>query len=178
MAEEVFGEIKKASSPLVGHLDQHYHLYTKWYPNYIDAFNTTLKDISVTWKKCNFTKAAKINVPNCFGVYCFTANIGGPFPDTSKVQVLYIGKASDQYLSERYSDYLEEINSVNGRIKVANSLRKYKQSLIFWWCELPSIYVEVVERHMLMCYEPPANDVFPKKDKHWGKAFVLSHDEE
>ena len=176
--DEVFGEFKKSISPLTGHLDKEYGLIAKWYPNYIDEFSKVLPGVSVTWKFCNFTKEAKINVPKCFGVYCFTGEIGDPFPGDSKTVILYIGKATDQYLSERYEDYLGEVNSSKGRVKVTNSLRKYRQSLRFWWCELPSSHVEITERHLLMCYEPPANDQIPQKEKHWGKAFVLSYSEE
>lgn len=177
MAEEAFGEFRK-SSPLTGHFEKDFNLNTTWYPNYIDGFEGALQGIAIKWDKCNFTKEAIVNVPDSFGVYCFTADIGGPFPDGSKIQVLYIGKASDQHLSERYDDYLGEINSTKGRVKVVSILRKYKPSLVFWWCELAPIHVEVVERHLLMCYEPPANDQFPKKDKHWGKAFTQSQSEE
>ena len=177
MTDTVFGEFK-SSSPILGHFDREYNLQARWFPNYIDEFPSVLQGVSINWKKCKFTKDAQINVSNCFGVYCFAADIGGPFPNEVKSMILYVGKASDQYLSERYQEYLTEANSSKGRVKVVNALRKYKPKLTFWWCELPSIHVEVVERHLLMCYEPPANDQFPKKEKHWGKAFIASEPKE
>jgi hypothetical protein len=176
LADSSFGF--NTGSSLTGHLTKDYSLLLTWYPNYIDEFPTALQGISIKWEKCKFTKESKVNVPKNFGVYCFSADINGPFPSETKEHILYIGKASDQYLHERYEDYLSEMNSPRGRTKVVNVLQKYKDQTFFWWCSLASIHVEVVERHLLMCYEPPANDInqSPKKDKHWGKAFDINQD--
>jgi hypothetical protein len=172
MSDTPFGEFPK-SSPLTGHFEREYCLVTKWFPNYIEELPQALAGVSIEWKKCNFVKDAQINVPGSFGVYCFTTDIGGLFPSDTKTMLLYIGKASEQYLSERFEDYLKEANNSSGREKVVNVLRKYKPLLRFWWCELPPIHVEVVERHLLMCFHPPANTYIPDKKKHWGKAFVV-----
>jgi len=72
MEDARFGDFKPSSS-LSGHIQRDYTLQVRWFPYYIEAFPAVLQGVSINWKKCNFTKHAKINVPDCFGVYCFTA---------------------------------------------------------------------------------------------------------
>ena len=129
-----------------------------------------MQAIQLNWQNCNFIRDAQDIVPDRYGVYCFSTRLGKPFADDLHVP-LYIGKAAQQYLSERYKDYLAESKNISGRKKVVFMLNKYRKNLIFWWAELPRIHVDAVEEHLLMCCRTPCNEIIPDRQKHWGKAF-------
>jgi hypothetical protein len=145
----------------------------EWFPEFVEEFPKALDKVPqpLVWDSCKFIAAAKSTVPDKFGVYCFAIELGDPFP--KKVHVpLYIGKATDQYLSERYDDYLKEKKNYRGREKVVVMLNKYQNRLTFWWSVVPKVYVDVVEQHLLMCCKPPCNTRIPNREKFWAKAFV------
>lgn len=171
MSEEVFGAFSQQAA-IAGHFERDASLTLTWLPQYIDEFPKAINSIPLKWNSCKFVKDAQINVPEQFGVYCFSVDLGVPFPDRMHLP-LYIGKAADQFLRERYQDYLQEKGNIKGRKKVVFMLNKYKNCLTFWWAELPLVYVETVERHLQMCCEPPCNDRFPSRERFWGKAFDL-----
>lgn len=144
----------------------------EWFPQYIEEFPTALKGVPqpLEWHSCKFVPANMDQVPDNFGVYCFSIDLGDPFP--KKIHLpLYIGKAANQYLSGRFADYLSEQTNVKGREQVVIMLNKYKNRLTFWWAELKRGYVDVVEEHLIMCCSPPCNTSKPNRDRLWAKAF-------
>jgi hypothetical protein len=139
---------------------------------YIEEFPQAVAGITLHWEQCKFIEASLPMVPKQFGVYCFAVNLGLPFPNQMHLPV-YVGKASDIYLSERFLEYFTESSNISGRKKVVMMLNKYKTNLFFWWAALPSIHVETVERHLLMCCLPPCNERKYSHERFWGKAFDL-----
>ncbi|MCA1994997.1 MAG: hypothetical protein LDL41_23545 [Coleofasciculus sp. S288] len=160
--------VQKAA--IAGRFEKDYELTIKWLPQYIEGFSQAMKNIELDWRKCNFIRDAQDAIPESYGVYCFSTKLGKPFADDLHIP-LYIGKAAQQYLSERFKDYLGEAKSIKGRKKVVFMLNKYRNRLVFWWAELPRIHVDAVEEHLLMCCQPPCNEFIPSRNKHWGKAF-------
>jgi hypothetical protein len=144
----------------------------EWFPQYIEEFPTALKGVPqpLDWHSCKFVPANVDQVPNNFGVYCFSIDLGEPFPKKFHLP-LYIGKASNQYLAERYEDYVNEQRSIKGREQIVIMLNKYQNKLTFWWAELKRGYVDVVEEHLIMCCNPPCNTIRPNREKLWAKAF-------
>jgi hypothetical protein len=160
--------IQKAA--ISGRFAKDYEFTMQWLPQYVEEFPQAMRDVQLNWQECKFVRDAQIQIPDKYGVYCFSTKLGKPFADDLHVP-LYIGKAGQQYLSERFRDYLAETKSVTGRKKVVIMLNRYKNKLIFWWAELPRIHVDAVEEHLLMCCKPPCNELIPNRQKHWGKAF-------
>ena len=171
MSEEVFGVFAQQAA-IAGRFDRNTRLTLTWLPQYIEEFPQIISGVPLKWNSCKFVKGAQINVPEQFGVYCFAVDLGPPFPEPMHLP-LYVGKAADQYLCERYEDYLQEKGDAKGRKKVVFMLNKYKNRLTFWWVEMPLVYVETVERHLQMCCEPPCNERIPSREKFWGRAFDL-----
>lgn len=155
---------------IAGHFEKEYELTLKWLPQYIEEFPQVMQSIKLDWQKCNFIRDAHTVIPDKYGVYCFSVKLGEPFADGLHIP-LYIGKAGQQHLSERYKDYLSETKSLTGRKKVVVMLNRYRNQLVFWWAELPRIHVDAVEEHLLMCCKTPCNEMIPSKEKHWGRAF-------
>ena len=142
-----------------------------WRPQYIDEFPRVIGDrIELCWENCRFLKASKPSIPDKHGVYCFSIQLGSPFPKDIHLP-MYIGKAAPKYLSERFEDYLKEKESLKGRTKIVTMLNKYEGRLFFWWAPLPRIYVDTVEEHLLMCCRAPCNESIPNTERLWGKAF-------
>jgi hypothetical protein len=155
---------------IAGHIERDYEFTLQWLPQYIDEFPQAMQNVQLNWQKCNFIRDAQSMVPDNDGVYCFSTKLGMPFADDLHIP-LYIGKAAQQHLSERFKDYLTESKNVKGREKVVIMLNKYHNRLVFWWAELPRIHVDAMEEHLLMCCRTPCNKIFPDRKKHWGKAF-------
>ncbi len=155
---------------IAGRFSKDYEFTLQWLPQYIEEFPVAMQAIQLNWQKCNFIRDAQTSIPNKYGVYCFSTKLGKPFAEDFHIP-LYIGKAAQQYLSERYKDYLIEAKNISGRKKVVFMLNKYRNRLVFWWAELPRIHVDAVEEHLLMCCRTPCNEIIPDRQKHWGKAF-------
>ena len=153
-----------------GHFARDYEFTLQWLPQYVEEFPQAMQGVKLTWQKCKFMQNAQNLIPNNHGVYCFSIYLGEPFPETIHIP-LYIGKAAPGYLSDRFKSYLSERESLNGRSKLVVMLNKYRNKLFFWWAELPRIYVDAVEEHLLMCCKPPCNEKLPSREKLWGKAF-------
>ncbi|MGB7439788.1 MAG: hypothetical protein WA919_01855 [Coleofasciculaceae cyanobacterium] len=153
-----------------GHFAKDYELNLQWLPHYVEDFSTAMNGVKLNWDNCKFVTAAQNLIPEVHGVYCFSIKLGKPFPEDIHIP-LYIGKSAPGYLSERFNDYLRERECINGRSKLVLMLNKYRDKLFFWWAELPRIYVDAVEEHLLMCCKPPCNDRVPRRERLWGKAF-------
>jgi len=172
MAKKSSTDFAKQKSAIVGRFAKEDALTLEWMPEYIKEFPKVIKNVPLPlkWEKCKFVRAAENLIPQKFGVYCFSIILGDPFPKEFHLP-LYIGKASDQYLSERFIDYFGERGRIKGREKVVVMLNQYRGQLFFWWAEVQGAYVSVVENHLLMCCNPPCNDKRPNREKLWGKAF-------
>lgn len=155
-----------------GRFEKDSSLAVVWWPQYILEFSTVLDNVPLPlkWEKQKFTSSAKLVIPNKSGVYCFTVDIGQPFPEQVHVP-LYIGKAATRYLSERFDDYLKESKKISGRKEIVTMLNLYRDRLYFWWAELPRVYVDTVEEHLIMCCKPPCNSASYNRERLWGKAF-------
>lgn len=157
---------------IVGRFDREYTHDFDWSPQYIKEFPKALPPVPLplVWRHCKFVPSAKHMVPDQHGVYCFSVDLGQPFPEKIHLP-LYIGKAAPAYLSQRFANYFGERGKVNGRPRVVVMLNMYRDRLLFWWAELPRSYVDVVEEHLLMCCKPPCNVKPHDRQKLWGKAF-------
>jgi hypothetical protein len=153
-----------------GYFAKDYELTLQWLPQYVEEFPKAMDGVSLKWNKCKFILACESLIPDNHGVYCFSIDLGKPFPENVHLP-LYIGKAAPGYLSERFKSYFKERESINGRSKVVAMLNKYRNRLLFWWAELPRIHVDAVEEHLLMCCKPPCNEKIPSRERLWGKAF-------
>lgn len=169
MADSIY-EFAVQKSAIAGRFSRDFEFTLQWLPQYIEEFPKAMQNIQLNWQKCNFIRDAQSSVPKKYGVYCFSTKLGKPFAEEFHIP-LYIGKAAQQYLSERFGDYLGEAKSITGRKKVVVMLNKYHNRLFFWWAELPRIHVDAVEEHLLMCCQTPCNEITPSRQKHWGKAF-------
>lgn len=169
MDQELY-DFAKQKDAIQGYFPKDLEFNIQWLPLYIEEFPQAVRDIELSWNKCKFLKASKSMIPDAHGVYCFSINLGNPFPDDIHLP-LYIGKAAPGYLSERFESYFREQENRRGRVKVVTMLNKYKDCLYFWWAKLPRLYVDTVEEHLLMCCRPPCNESFPAPQKLWGKAF-------
>ncbi|HYG09255.1 MAG TPA: hypothetical protein VD835_04715 [Pyrinomonadaceae bacterium] len=165
-------DFAKQKAAISGRLEKEYEFTLRWWPEYVKEFTTALKkvpNLPLQWKKCKFTKAAGGLIPKKPGVYCFTLELGAPFPKDI-VLPLYVGKSPNQNLHKRFLDYFSERTDYEGREKVVIMLNMFRDRLFFWWVELPRVYVDIVEEHLIMCCKPPCNDVGYDKTK-WGSAF-------
>jgi hypothetical protein len=171
MSDDTFGAFPQKAA-IAGKFARDYTLTLSWLPIYIEEFPQAVAGIELRWERCKFIQAASPMVPKQFGVYCFAVNLGFPFPENMNLPV-YVGKASDQFLSERFLDYFAERKNPQGRKKIVPMLNKYKDRLTFWWAALPSIHVETIERHLLICCMPPCNERKYQPERFWGKAFDL-----
>lgn len=169
MPENLY-DFAKQQSAIAGHFARDYEFTLQWLPEYVEEFHKAMKGVILNWNKCKFVPAAQSQIPDSHGVYCFSIDLGEPFPENVHIP-LYIGKAAPGYLSERFKSYFSERQSVNGRSKLVFMLNKYRNKLFFLWAELPRVYVDAVEEHLLMCCKPPCNERIPSKEKLWGKAF-------
>ena len=162
--------VQKAA--IAGRFERESNYILEWFPEFVDEFPKVLAPVPqpFAWESCKFIAAAKATVPAKFGVYCFAIDLGEPFPNEVHLP-LYIGKASDQYLSERFADYLVERKNYRGREKIVVMLNKYQDRLRFWWAVMPEVYVDVVEKHLIMCCKPPCNTRPYNREKFWAKAF-------
>ncbi|MBV9925649.1 MAG: hypothetical protein JOZ96_11580 [Acidobacteria bacterium] len=169
MADTDFAKQKEA---ILGRFSKETQFTLDWYPEYVEDFPKALEKIThpIQWESCKFVAAAKHTIPKKFGVYCFSVDLGEPFPKKLHLP-LYVGKASEQYLSERFDDYLKEQKNVKGREKIVFMLNKWQNRLTFWWAVIPKVYVDVVEQHLIMSCRPPCNTRVYSKEKFWGKAF-------
>ncbi|HBQ98458.1 MAG: hypothetical protein J7524_12705 [Roseofilum sp. Belize BBD 4] len=155
---------------IAGCFSRDYELNLNWLPEYVDEFSTVMNRVTLKWQKCKFVSASEVMIPDNHGVYCFSTQLGYPFPEEIHIP-LYIGKAAPGYLSERFQSYLTEKQMIKGRAKLVFMLNKYRNNLFFWWAELPRIYVDAVEEHLLMCCQPPCNEKIPSRQRLWAKAF-------
>jgi hypothetical protein len=162
-----FATQKKA---IQGYFPKNLEFNLGWRPQYIDEFPKVTGDVKLEWNSCKFLKAHKSLVPDEHGVYCFSIQLGDPFPKDIHLP-MYIGKAAPRFLSERFEDYLKEKRDNKGRSKIVTMLNKYENRLFFWWATLPRIYVDTVEEHLLMCCRAPCNESIPDTERLWGKAF-------
>jgi hypothetical protein len=169
MANDLY-DFATQKDAIAGYFEKEYELNLQWLPQYVEDFPKVMGEIMLKWEKCKFVSASQQMIPEKHGVYCFSIQLGEPFPDTIHIP-LYIGKAAPGYLSERFQSYLREKDNVKGRSKLVFMLNKYRNQLFFWWSELPRIYVDTVEEHLLMCCQPPCNEKFPSRERLWGKAF-------
>lgn len=169
MPDELY-DFATQKNAIAGHFARDYEFNLQWLPHYIDEFPQAMQGVNLNWEQCKFVSAAKDSIPQKHGVYCFSIQLGTPFPEKIHLP-LYIGKAAPGYLSERYRSYLREREDVKGRTKLVIMLNKYRNQLFFWWAELSRIHVDTIEEHLLMCCKPPCNEKFPSRERLWGKAF-------
>jgi hypothetical protein len=169
MSQELY-DFDKQKEAIQGYFSRDLEFSLQWLPEYIDEFPTVVSDVKLNWNKCRFLKASQHQIPDKHGVYCFSIQLGNPFPEELHLP-MYIGKAAPGYLSERFNNYFKEQSNSKGRSKVVLMLNKYKTCLYFWWAQLPRVYVETVEEHLLMCCRPPCNEIIPSHQRLWGKAF-------
>ena len=165
-------DFAKQRDALLGRFSKETQFTLDWFPEYVEDFPKALEKIThpIQWESCKFVAAAKNTIPKRFGVYCFSVDLGDPFPKKLHLP-LYVGKASEQYLSERFDNYLIEQKNVKGREKIVFMLNRWQNRLTFWWAAIPKVYVDVVEQHLIMCCRPPCNTREYSKEKFWGKAF-------
>ena len=127
MGKAKSSDLAVQKSAIVGRFARDYVFSLQWMPQYIDEFPKAIEKVPqpLKWEYRKFVSAAQSQIPDKHGVYCFTIELGYPFPP--KVHLpLYIGKAPNQYLSERFRDYLTEKSKVSGREKVVVMLNKYR----------------------------------------------------
>lgn len=169
MSERLY-DFATQNAAISGHFVKDYEFTLQWLPQYIDEFPQAMQGVKLNWQKCKFMANAQTLIPNAHRVYCFSIYLGEPFPETLHLPV-YIGKAAPGYLSERFKSYLTERKSAVGREKLVVMLNKYQDKLFFCCSELPRIYVDAVEEHLLMCCKPPCHEKIPSRERLWGKAF-------
>lgn len=166
-------DVAVQKSAILGRFEKERTLNLQWLPMYVDEFPKALDQVSspLKWEGgYKFISSNKQLIPDNHGVYCFSVDLGEPFP--KKIHLpLYIGKAPNQFLSERYDNYLTEIKNPKGREEIVVTLNQYKERLLFWWVVLPRVYVDTVEEHLIMCCKPPCNTKGYKRERFWGKAF-------
>lgn len=169
MSENLY-DFATQTNPIYGSFQKDYCLSFQWYPQYIEDFPKAVNNVALEWKSCKFVSASKDIIPDDHGVYCFTVSLEKPLSRIGDLP-LYIGKAVPQFLSERFLDYLKEKNSPKGRDKIVTAFNKYDGKIKFWWVTLPRIYVDMIEEHLLICYNPPCNTKIPNRTRLWGNAF-------
>lgn len=169
MSDSVY-DVATQKAAISGYFAADYEFHLRWLPHYVEEFPNAVQGINLTWQHCKFIPASQAQIPDKHGVYCFSIKLGKPFPKDIHLP-LYIGKAAPGYLSARFKSYFSERENSDGRPKIVLMLNKYRNQLFFWWAELPRVYVETVEEHLLMCCHPPCNDRIPSRQKLWAKAF-------
>lgn len=165
-----FYDFATQKDSISGCFSKNHELHLRLLPDYIQEFPNVIQGVKLKWHKCKFVVASQQIVPDKHGVYCFSIEIGHPLPNDIHIP-LYIGKAAPGYLSERFRNYFKERSDEKGRQKLVHVLNRHRNDLFFWWSELPRVYVDTVEEHLLMCCQPPCNSNFPRHERLWGKAF-------
>jgi hypothetical protein len=128
MSEQLY-DFATQKAAISGHFSRNYELNLQWLPQYVEEFPKAMNGVKINWEKCKFVPDAQSLVPDNHGVYCFSINLGQPFPQNIHLP-LYIGKAAPGYLSERFKSYFCERESYYWSSKASSYAKQVSQSII------------------------------------------------
>ncbi len=125
--------------------------------------------VSLAWRGVKFEKGNASRVPNnANGVYSFVVK-----PEIANhpscAYLLYVGKAQNQVLRDRFSQYFDEKakGENSRRPHVTEMLLKWDGFLWFYYAEISSTAkIKKVEDSLLAAYLPPSNRQFPSSVRH------------
>lgn len=125
--------------------------------------------ITLSWRGVKFEKGNASNVPkHAKGVYSFVVK-----PEIANhpscAYLLYVGKAQDQALRDRFTQYFDEKakGDKSRRPHVTEMLLKWDGFLWFYYTEISSAAkIMEVEDCLLAAYLPPSNRHFPSSVRH------------
>jgi len=133
---------------------------------------TFANEVSLSWVLVRFDKSQNSLIPDDrAGVYTFVVKPGiADHPECA--YLLYVGKAENQSLRERFTQYFYERNARKGRPKVQKMLNLWDHHL--WFCyatiEDPT-EIHGIEQGLISAYLPPINDEFPAEIRKAMKAW-------
>jgi len=132
-------------------------LWPKYWENYSEI-------TSLSWESIKYVKSEIASLPDNPGVYAFVVK-----PQIAQLYdcnyLLYIGKAKDQSLKVRCSQYLKEPAQKKPRILITQMLKLWMNNLHLYYSAIdPStININSVEQELLEAFIPPMNSVLPGK---------------
>ena len=110
---------------------------------------------SVQWQSRPLGYASRRSIPQRTGVYMMCAKLpGGSKMNqlfSSLTEVIYVGRSKN--LRRRYAEHLD---TPSPKVRVARQV--FSDSLRFWFLHLPEHCLPEVERLLINCFGPPAND--------------------
>jgi hypothetical protein len=116
----------------------------------------------LSWSSIRATVAFAKNVPDDkFGVYSFVVDSSTASHPGTKY-LMYVGKAQDQSLRARFSQYLREAKDPKGRPLIVDMFTKWRDDLWFYFAEVSGPHIiHQLELDLLGAFVPPQNDVLP-----------------
>ena len=120
--------------------------------------------IKLSWRAVKFRRVNATRIPgNARGVYTFVVKPGvAEHPSCS--YLMYVGKAEDQVLRDRFRQYFMEKarGEESRRPHVTDMLLKWDGFLWFYYAEISNkTEIKGVEEQLLAAYLPPSNRTFP-----------------
>lgn len=127
----------------------------------------------LSWVVVRFEKTEEVSIPeDRRGVYSFVVKPGiAEYPEST--YLLYVGKAEDQSLRQRFVQYFYERNARKGRPKVQRMLQLWEYHLWFCYTTIEDTdQIHGIEQSLIGAYIPPMNDQYPAEIrpamKAWG----------
>jgi hypothetical protein len=124
------------------------------------------------WEMHPFQRDQTDKIPSDPGIYSFVIQPGiANHPHCS--YLMYVGKAEEQSLRERFSQYFsEKKNAEKGRPKIVKMLNQYQDYLHFCCSVITETErIEEIEDALLNAFIPPCNDQYPAEISRVMKAF-------
>ena len=117
---------------------------------------------ALSWTTVKFDHSKKSSIPdNKMGVYSFVVKPSiADHPECA--YLLYVGKAEEQSLRTRFSQYFVEKSLLKGRPKVQKMLTLWSSHL--WFCYAvvdETIKINDIENNLIESYIPPFNNEYP-----------------
>lgn len=130
-------------------------------PKQWQSYNPT---VNLSWQGVRFERGNASKIPgNAKGVYSFVVK-PAIANHPSCAYLLYVGKAQEQVLRDRFMQYFDERakGEKSRRPHVTEMLLKWDGFLWFYYAEISSIAkIREAEDSLLAAYLPPSNRQFP-----------------
>jgi len=137
-----------------------------------DRWKSFCCDVPLVWASVKFKKSEKIHLPADKGVvYSFIIKPSiADHPSCS--YLMYIGKAQDQSLRDRFQQYFYEKTKKKGRPKIQRLLNLWDGYLWFCYATIDDTNrIHEIEGKLIGALIPPCNDEYPSDIRNAMKAW-------
>lgn len=122
---------------------------------------------NLNWQCVKFSTNNVNSIPNKNGIYCFAVSPPSDIGLFETRYLLYVGKAATSKLRKRYSQYIDEMNSISigkqpPRVKVQEVLNLYYGHVDFFYTVMDNKSLIVNSEEILLnTFMPYANTSIP-----------------